>query len=122
VHHAVERRPVEEHRDIIREIEELLAVDPLTLMPKYRALFEDQDFEALGRGSTTNRLYWLYAARTAVAASAIERRRKRKRRRILLQQRDEQEATDAPSARPAEALAPEMPCELGIRYKKRRRK
>jgi hypothetical protein len=84
VHHTVEGRTVEEHREIIREIEELLSVDPKTLLPKYRSLFEDQDFEELGRGSTANRLYWLYSARAAVAASAIERRRKRKRRERLL--------------------------------------
>ena len=113
---------MEEHQEIIREIEELLSVDPKTLMPKYRSLFEDQDFEELGRGSTANRLYWLYSARAAVAASAIERRRKRKRRNRLLQQRAQQQSTDAPSAPQAAAPAPEMPCELGFRYKKRRLK
>jgi hypothetical protein len=122
VHHTVEGRTVEEHQEVIREIEELLSVDPKTLMPKYRSLFEDQDFEELGRGSTANRLYWLYSARAAVAASAIERRRKRKRRNRLLQQRAQQQSTDAPSAPQAAAPAPEMPCELGFRYKKRRLK
>lgn len=52
VHHTVKGRTVEEHQEIIREIEVLLSVDPKTLMPKYRSLFKDQDFEKLGRGST----------------------------------------------------------------------
>jgi hypothetical protein len=48
-------------------------VDPQTLLPKYRHLYEDKDFAELGSGSTTNRLYWIAAAKTAVAASALYR-------------------------------------------------
>jgi hypothetical protein len=34
-------------------------------------LYEDEDFAELGWDSTTNRLYWIAAAKSAVAALAL---------------------------------------------------
>jgi hypothetical protein len=96
-----------------------MTVDPSTLLPKYRHLYEGEDFEALGRGSSTNKLYWIAAARSAIAASVIERQRRRRWRHETAQQRTENEATDSPSIHPSPQTAPVIPCEPGISYKKR---
>ena len=97
-------------------------MDPSTLLPKFRHLYEDEDFEDLGRGSANNRILWIAAAKSAIAASAIHRRRKRRRRQALLQQREEEEATDEED-RPTQPYSPpQIPREPGFRYKKRRLK
>lgn len=122
VHHTVEGRTVEEHKLLIQEMTRLLEVDPSTLLPRFRFLYEDQDFEALGAGSATNRLYWVEAAKAAVAASALARRRKRKRRKEFFNKRREEEATDNPMPPSCEYEEPVVPSEPGLRHKKRRLK
>jgi hypothetical protein len=116
-HFTIEGRTPAQHHQIIADLEGLMTVDPSTLLPKYRHLYEDEDFEALGRGSSTNKLYWIAAARSAIAASAIERQRRRRRRHETAQQRTENEATDSPPIHPSPQTAPVIPCEPGIRYK-----
>ena len=100
----------------------LMTVDPQTLLPKYRHLFEDEDFEELGSGSTTNRIYWVAAARAAVAASALDRQWRRRRRRQLYEQRTKQAATDMAIAEPQSYTSPDVPSEHGLKWKKRRLK
>jgi hypothetical protein len=51
VHFKIEGRTPTQHEEIIREFQELLQIDPKTLLPKYRHLYKDEDFEALGRSS-----------------------------------------------------------------------
>jgi hypothetical protein len=121
-HFTVEGRTPAQHHQIIADLEELMTVDPSTLLPKYRHLYEDKDFEALGRGSSTNKLSWIAAARSAIAASAIERQLRRRRRHQTAHQRTENEATDSPPIHPSPQTAPVIPCEPRIRYKKRRLK
>ena len=58
VHYRVEGRPIKRHEEIIAEMQMLMQVDSRTLLPRLRHLYEEEDFEALGAGSTTNRLYW----------------------------------------------------------------
>ena len=118
----VKGRTPAQHQEIIREFEELLEVNPRTLLPKYRHLFEHEDFEALGRGSTTNKLYWISAAKYAIAASAIARKRRRHHRQEVQDQREEAKSTDAPSAPPVDYPSPPLPCEPGFRWKKCRLK
>lgn len=103
-------------------MERLMEVDSKTLLPKYRHLYEDEDFAELGRGSTTNRLYWIAAAKTAVAASALYRASRGKRRRDTSSTRARQSSTDQPTEEPQEELPPNMPSEHGLKYKKRRLK
>jgi hypothetical protein len=122
VHFKVEGRSPAQHKEIIREFNELLEIDPKTLLPKYRHLYEDEDFEALGLGSSNNKLYWMSAAKSAIAASAIARKRRRRQRHEVQEQREEGESTDAPSAPPIDYPSPPLPCEPGIRWKKRRMK
>lgn len=121
-HFRVEGRTPEQHREVIQEMNRLMEVDPSTLLPKYRHLFEDEDFAELGRGSTTNRIFWISAAKSAIAASAIHRRRKNRKRRKLLLLREEQEASDTPPDTPPTYPSPHLPIEPGIKYKKRRLK
>jgi hypothetical protein len=121
-HFTIEGRTPAQHHQIIADLEELMTVDPSTLLSKYRHVYEDEDFDALGRGSSTNKLYWIAAARSAIAASAIERPRRRRRRHKTAQLRTENEATDSPPIHPYPQTAPSIPCEPGIRYKKRRLK
>ena len=121
-HFRVEGRTPDQHRAIIDEMKRLMEVDPQTLLPKYRHLFEDEDFAELGRGSATNRVFWISAAKSAIAASAIHKRRKNKRRRQLLLLREEQESTDSPAETPTSYPTPVLPIEPGIKYKKRRLK
>ena len=122
VHFTVEGRTPQQHQEIIAEMERLLEVDPKTLLPRFRHLWEDRDFENLGAGSATAKLYWIDAARAAIAASAIERRRKRQRRRDFFERRATQTATDAPPFSPDSYEPPPVPREPGFRYKKRRLK
>ena len=119
--YKVEGWSTEEHQQIISEMQQLMEVDPSTLLPKFRHLYEDEDFEDLGRGSANNRILWIAAAKSAIAASAIHRRRKHRRRQVLLQQREEEEAkaTDEED-RPTQPYSPpQIPREPGFRYKKR---
>jgi hypothetical protein len=122
VHFTIEGRTPKQHREIIAELEQLMSVDPKTLLPKYRHLFEDEDFVALGRGSSNHKLYWISAAKSAIAASAIARKRRRQERRNTQVQRAAAESTDAPAAHPIPHHEPDLPCEQGFRYKKRRLK
>ena len=121
-HFRTEGRTSDQHREIIDEMKRLMEVDPTTLLPKYRHLFEDEDFAELGRGSATNRIFWISAAKSAIAASAIHRNRRNKRRRALLQLREEQEASDSPEELISPYSSPQLPIEPGIKYKKRRLK
>ena len=122
VHYRVEGRPIKRHEEIIAEMQMLMQVDPRTLLPRFRHLYEEEDFEALGAGSTTNRLYWISAAKAAVAASAIERQRRRRRRREITNVRTAQTATDTPDSDLPVIQPPPVPREPGFRYKKRRMK
>jgi hypothetical protein len=120
--YKVEGRTPAQHQEIFAEMERLMDVDPKTLLPKYRHLYEDEDFAELGRGSTTNRLYWIAAAKTAVAASALYRASRGKRRRKTACTRDSQSSTDEPADESTEDFAPDVPSEFGLKYKKRRLK
>jgi hypothetical protein len=122
VHFTVEGRTPKQHREIIAELEQLMSVDPKTLLPKYHHLFEDEDFVALGRGSSNHKLYWISAAKTSIAASAIAHKQRRQERRNTQIQRAAAESTDAPAAHPIPRHEPDLPCEQGFRYKKRRLK
>ena len=122
-HFRVEGRIPDQHREVIQEMKRLMEVDPSTLLPtKYRHLFKDEDFAELGRRSATNRIFWISAAKSAIAASAIHRRRKNRKRRQLLLLREEQEASDTPADTPPAYPAPQLPIEPSIKYKKRRLK
>jgi hypothetical protein len=122
VQFKIEGRTPTQHEEIIREFQELLQIDPKTLLPKYRHLYEDEDFEALGRSSSTNKLYWISAAKSAIAASAIERKRRRRHRHDTQVQRNLDESTDSPSAPPVSYPSPSLPREPGFKWKKRRLK
>ena len=122
VHFTIEGRPVDQHHQVIAEMKELMQVDPYTLLPQYRHLFLEEDFEALGAGSTTNRLYWIAAAKAAIAASALARRQRRRRRHDTQTLRASLSATDSPAATTPLLQPPPVPREPGFRYKKRRLK
>ena len=122
VHYQVEGRSVQDHNDIIDEMKRLMSVDPHTLLPKYRHLFEQEDFEALGAGTTVNRLYWIGAVKAAIAASALARQRRRRRRHDTHDLRATQTSTDTPSSVAPLIQPPPVPREPGFRYKKRRLK
>jgi hypothetical protein len=76
-HFTIEGCTSKQQREIIAEPEQLMSVDPRTLLPKYCRLFEDEDFVALGRGSSNNKLYWISASKSAIAASAIAQKQRR---------------------------------------------
>jgi hypothetical protein len=122
IHFKIEGRTPAQHEEIIREFQELLQIDPKTLLPKYRHLYKDEDFEALGRSSSTNKLYWISAAKSAIAASAIERKRRQRQQHDTQVQRNLDKSTDSPSAPPVSYPSPSLPCEPGFKWKKRRLK
>jgi hypothetical protein len=122
VHFKIEGRTPAQHQEIIHEFGELLEIDTRTLLPKYRHLWEDEDFEALGRGSSNNKLYWMSAAKSAIAASAIARKRRRHHRQEVHQQRELDESSDTPTAPPTGYPSPPLACEPGFKWKKRRMK
>lgn len=121
-HFTVDGRTPEQHRQIIDEMNRLLEVDPTTLLPKYRHLFEDEDFAELGCGSVTKRIFWISADKSAIAASAIHRRRRNKGHRDLGLLQETKEASDNPVDPSFPYGAPTIPTEPGIKYKKRRMK
>lgn len=120
--YTVEGRTPAQHKEILAEMERLMSVDPRTLLPKYRHLYEDEDFEELGSGSATNRVYWIASAKSAIAASALHRASRGKRRRETAQSRDQQTSSDSPQPSPATDIPPCLPTEHGLKYKKRRLK
>ena len=67
---GVDGLTIPEHQEILTRVEELALVDPETLLPRHRFIFET-DFEALGSGLTANRLLWLAEMKTAQSASAL---------------------------------------------------
>jgi hypothetical protein len=103
-------------------MERLMEVDPHTLLPKYRHLYEDEDFAELGRGSATNRIYWIASAKTAIAASALHCASRGKRQRETSHTQDQQTSSDSPTDTPPADNPPCLPREHGLKYKKRRLK
>ena len=55
---------------ILSKVEEYALIDPDTILPRHRFLF-DTDFEALGSGPTSHRLFWLAEFDTALAAATL---------------------------------------------------
>ena len=55
---------------ILSKVEEYALIDPETILPRHRFLF-DTDFEALGSGPTTHRLFWLAEVDAALAATTL---------------------------------------------------
>ena len=71
----VEGRTQEDHDRVRTEVRDLLAVQPEDLLPEHRHLL-DFDAEALGQGSTRDRLLWLNRMEAAKEAKlAVNRRR-----------------------------------------------
>jgi hypothetical protein len=69
---VVEGKTVAEHDEISCEVLRLLATDPEDVLPGHRALL-DSDMEALGRGSTADRQYWIANMTSAVLAAKSRR-------------------------------------------------
>ena len=61
---------IPEHHEIYNRVEEYAAIDPETILPRHRYLF-DTDFEALGSGPTSHRLLWLADMDTAISVSTL---------------------------------------------------
>lgn len=62
-----EGRTVPQHVEVLEEVGDMLQVDPSNLLPRHRYLLE-QDWRALGEGSTSSRLQWLEAMDAAILA------------------------------------------------------
>ena len=122
VHFKVDGLTRDEHEAVINRFEELLQVDPFQLLPKHRHLFESQDFSELGKASAISKQYWIYSVESALAAAAHDRRSRRRRRDEVSAARLVQASSDSPAPIFYPAPAPHLPCEQGIRYKKRRMK
>jgi hypothetical protein len=103
-------------------MEQLMEVDHCTLLPKYHHLYENEDFSELGRGSTTNHIYWIASAKTAIAASALHHALRGKRRRETSHTRTQQASSDSPTKTPTTDIPPCLLREHGLKYKKRRLK
>eukprot|EP00956_Cyclotella_meneghiniana_P034271 scaffold103019_cov84-Cyclotella_meneghiniana.AAC.1 len=88
----IEGRTQEDHDRVRNEVRALLAVQPEDLLPAHRHLLQF-DAEALGQGSTRDRLLWLNqmeAAREAKIASSRRQKQQEKDRRNTSSRRDEE--------------------------------
>jgi hypothetical protein len=122
VHYKVDGLTQDEHEAVISRFEELLQIDPSQLLSKHRHLFESQNFEDLGTASAVTKQYWIYSVESALAAAAHHRHSRRRRHDALSDTCEVQSLRDSPAPILHSAPAPHLPCELGIRYKKRRMK
>jgi hypothetical protein len=59
-----------EQHTIMSKVSEYSMIDPDTILPRHRFLF-DADFDALGCGPTSHRLLWLAEVDTALSASTL---------------------------------------------------
>jgi hypothetical protein len=59
-----------EQHDIIDRVVAYALIDPDTLLPRHRLLFE-MDFEALGSGPASHHLLWLADMDSALATSSL---------------------------------------------------
>ena len=88
----IEGRTQEDHDRVRNEVRALLAVQPEDLLPTHRHLLQF-DAEALGQGSTRDRLLWLNqmeSAREAKLAASRRQKQKEKDRRNTSSRRDEE--------------------------------
>lgn len=122
VHFTVDGLTREEHEAVISRFEELLQVDPSQLLPKHRHFFDSQDFEELGAASAITKQYWIHSVESALAAAAHERNSRRRRHEEMTAPQHIPTPVAPPAPTPHPANASHLPCERGIRYKKRRLK
>ncbi len=59
-----------DHHEILNHMEGFLLINPETLLPRHRFLF-DADFETLGSGPTSHCLLWLVDMNAAVTSSQL---------------------------------------------------
>jgi len=57
-----------QHEDIFQKVKDLMWTDPMSLLPKHRHLLEE-DFEALGEGSSMDRSHWAANVEAALLAA-----------------------------------------------------
>jgi hypothetical protein len=60
---------------------ELTQLDSSELLPQFRDLLDEEDFDSLFEGPTVARQYWISEVEAALAATAIHQQKKGKRKR-----------------------------------------
>ena len=67
----LENLTANEHNTVIELVKDMMLVDPTDLLPRHRILLE-QDFMALGEGSTIDRKVWLAKMNSALLAAKTQ--------------------------------------------------
>jgi hypothetical protein len=88
-----ENKTFQEHEDTMRRTHELTRLDSSALLPQFRDLLDAEDFDALFKGSTTNRQYWIHEMEAALATTAIHQTTRKRKRRQLQSPRNDDHST-----------------------------
>jgi hypothetical protein len=66
----LEGKTASDHNTVVSEVCQMMLIDPEELLPQHRILLE-QDFQALGEGSTVDRQIWLAQMKSALGAAEV---------------------------------------------------